>query len=76
VLGLRLDNIERLDLRLRPTDAALTDDEVEALLAARKQARAANDFAESDRIRDELVNAGVEVMDGDALGWDWKLNLA
>jgi cysteinyl-tRNA synthetase len=76
VLGLRLDNIERLDLRLRPTDAALTDEEVEALLAARQQARTAKDFAESDRIRDELVNAGVEVMDGDALGWDWKLNLA
>jgi cysteinyl-tRNA synthetase len=76
VLGLRLDNIERLDLRLRPVDAPLTEAEVEALLAARKDARAAKDFAESDRIRDELVNAGIEVMDGDALGWDWKLDLA
>ncbi|WP_293883147.1 cysteine--tRNA ligase [Sphingomonas sp.] len=75
VLGLRLDSIDRLDLRLRPVDAALTDDQVEALLAARKEARAAKDFVESDRIRDALVAAGIEVMDGDALGWDWKLDL-
>jgi cysteinyl-tRNA synthetase len=30
----------------------------------------------SDRIRDDLIAKGVEVMDGDPLGWDWKLNLA
>jgi cysteinyl-tRNA synthetase len=41
----------------------------------RKTARAAKDFATSDRIRDELAAAGVEVMDGDPLGWDWKIEL-
>ncbi|MEY4474112.1 MAG: hypothetical protein RL671_2416, partial [Pseudomonadota bacterium] len=39
----------------------------------RKDARAAKDFATSDRLRDELAAQGVEVMDGDPLGWDWKL---
>ena len=41
----------------------------------RKAARAAKDFTTSDRIRDELAAAGVEVMDGDPLGWDWKLSV-
>ena len=39
----------------------------------RRDARAAKDFGTSDAIRDELAAAGVEVMDGDPLGWDWKL---
>ncbi|MFP5238704.1 MAG: cysteine--tRNA ligase [Acidobacteriota bacterium] len=44
---------------------------VEALLAARKQARADKDFAESDRIRDELAAMGVEVKDTPAGAvWD------
>ena len=40
----------------------------------RKEARAAKDFATSDKLRDELIAAGVEVMDGDPLGWDWRLD--
>jgi cyanophycinase-like exopeptidase len=36
---------------------------VEALLHVRAQARAARDFSTSDRIRDQLVAAGVEVRD-------------
>ena len=28
-----------------------------------------------DRIRADLIAAGVEVMDGDPLGWDWKLDI-
>ena len=43
-------------------------------LARRKEARAEKDFAASDAIRDELIAAGVEVMDGDPLGWDWRLD--
>ena len=31
--------------------------------------------AESDAIRDDLIAKGVEVMDGDPLGWDWKLDI-
>ena len=37
--------------------------------------RAAKDFAKSDAIRDDLIAKGVEVMDGDPLGWDWKLDV-
>jgi cysteinyl-tRNA synthetase len=48
--------------------------EVEAAIARRKEARAAKDFAASDAIRDELAAQGVEVMDGDPLGWEWKLS--
>jgi cysteinyl-tRNA synthetase len=42
-------------------------------VAERKQARVEKDFARSDALRDELAAQGVEVMDGDPLGWDWKL---
>ena len=73
VLGLGLGRLDRTDLRLRPVAAAITEAEIEASLAARKEARAAKDFGTSDRLRDELAAQGVEVMDGDPLGWDWKL---
>ena len=73
VLGLNLLNLTRAELRIRPKDAAITDAEIEAALAERKAARAAKDFARSDALRDELSAKGVEVMDGDPLGWEWKL---
>jgi cysteinyl-tRNA synthetase len=73
VLGLNLLSLTRADLRIRPKSATITEAEIEAALAARKEARAAKDFAKSDRLRDELAAHGVEVMDGDPLGWDWKL---
>jgi cysteinyl-tRNA synthetase len=73
VLGFDLLNLSRFDLRVRPKDAALGTEEIEEMLATRKTARAAQDFAASDAIRDELVAKGVEVMDGDPLRWDWKL---
>ncbi len=44
---------------------------VEALLRVRAEARAARDFATSDRIRDQLAAAGVEVRDTpDGALWD------
>jgi cysteinyl-tRNA synthetase len=43
---------------------------VDVALAARTRARARGDFAESDRIRDELRAAGIEVEDG-ASGTRW-----
>lgn len=73
ILGLNLLTLARADLRLRPKSAAITEHEIEAALERRKEARAAKDFATSDAIRDELAAKGVEVMDGDPLGWDWKL---
>jgi cysteinyl-tRNA synthetase len=73
VLGLDLGRLARADLRLRPTDAKIAEADVERALARRNEARAAKDFARSDAIRDELAGQGVEVMDGDPLGWEWKL---
>jgi cysteinyl-tRNA synthetase len=73
VLGLGLMGLTRTDLRIRPITATITEAQIEAALARRKEARAAKDFAASDAIRDELTAAGVEVMDGDPLGWEWKL---
>ena len=73
VMGLSAVSLTRKDLRLRPKSATITEDEIEAQLARRKDARAAKDFATSDAIRDALTARGVEVMDGDPLGWDWVL---
>jgi len=74
-LGLENANLTRTDLRIRPKLANITEAEIETALAARKEARAAKDFAKSDAIRDDLIAKGVEVMDGDPLGWDWKLDV-
>src|SRR5690606_21545395 len=62
VLGLDLLTIDRAALRVRPKAATITEDEIEAILARREDARAAKDFAASDALRDELGAAGVEVM--------------
>jgi cysteinyl-tRNA synthetase len=75
VLGLEIQSLTRQDLRIRPKAAIITEAEIETALAARKEARAAKDFAKSDAIRDDLIAKGVEVMDGDPLGWDWKLDV-
>jgi cysteinyl-tRNA synthetase len=72
VLGLELATLNRADLRVRPATAVVTEADIGARLAERKKARTKKDFARSDAIRDELAAVGVEVMDGDPLGWDWK----
>ena len=46
--------------------------EVEALIAARLQARADKNWAESDRIRDQLTSMGVVLEDGKG-GTTWRL---
>ncbi len=75
VLGLNVLVVNRTDLRIRPKAAVITEAEIETALVARKEARAEKDFAKSDAIRDDLIAKGVEVMDGDPLGWDWKLDI-
>jgi len=72
VLGLRLAELTREELRVQPKGATITPEAIADLLVERKEARVVKDFQCSDRIRDDLVAAGVEVMDGDPLGWDWK----
>lgn len=75
VLGLRLTELTREELRVRPANATLTPGEIADQLVERQQARVVKDFQRSDMIRDGLAAAGVEVMDGDPLGWDWKPQL-
>jgi cysteinyl-tRNA synthetase len=49
----------------------LSDDEIDALIARRLAARAARDWAEADRIRNDLEQQGVVLEDG-AGGTSWR----
>ncbi|MGB7655252.1 MAG: cysteine--tRNA ligase [Novosphingobium sp.] len=73
VLGFGLMTLDRHDLRLRPIAAELTEQHIEASIAFRKELRAQQNYPALDRNREDLTAQGVEVMDGDPLGWDWKL---
>ena len=44
-------------------EAASADPEIDALVAARTQAKKEKNFAEADRIRDELKARGIEIID-------------
>jgi cysteinyl-tRNA synthetase len=59
ILGLRLDEIEPTDAN---AEVELADHE-RVLIAARAAARAAKDWAEADRLRDELADLGITVAD-------------
>lgn len=72
VLGLGLLDLDRRTLSVRPEEAALSDAQVDTLLDERQKARAARDFAAADAARDLLKAAGVEIMDGDPLRWEWR----
>jgi len=52
--------------------AEIDPDLIEALIAKRIEARQARDFAEADRLRDEIVAMGVEIMDSPD-GTTWKV---
>ena len=52
-------------------DQSGSDPRIDALVAERQAARAAKDFATSDRIRDELAAEGIEVVDT-ASGSTWR----
>ena len=52
----------------------LKKNDIEAQLDSRKTARAAKDWAASDRIRDELAEQGILVMDTPA-GMEWRVRL-
>jgi cysteinyl-tRNA synthetase len=75
VLGLQLSSLTRKQLRVRPAGAAIDEKAIEAKLDQRQQAKAEKDFAAADAIRDELTAKGVELMDGDPLRWDWRIEI-
>ena len=54
---------ELLDQPAKAIPAGLSEDEIDILIASRLAARKQKDWAESDRIRDELVAMGIQLMD-------------
>jgi cysteinyl-tRNA synthetase len=62
MLGLLQDNAEAF-LKGAATAQGLSDPEIEALIAQRNAARAGKDWAEADRIRDQLQENGVVLED-------------
>ena len=54
-----------------PGDESSLDAEIETLIEARNQARARRDFAESDRLRDELVSRGI-ILEDTSAGTRWR----
>ena len=67
--------LKRSALRVRPMDATADDSEIEAMLDQRQQAKSEKDFATADAIRDDLTAKGVELMDGDPLRWEWRIEI-
>ncbi len=70
VLGILQADAEEY-LRGGVANGGLADVEIESLIERRMAARAARDWAEADRIRDELSAAGVLLEDG-ANGTTWR----
>ncbi|MDO5399842.1 MAG: cysteine--tRNA ligase [Eubacteriales bacterium] len=64
VLSLNLlSAAENLQKKQAQEAAASADPEIDALVAARTEAKKAKNFAEADRIRDELKARGIEIID-------------
>jgi cysteinyl-tRNA synthetase len=61
------------DFLRRGMDESIDAAHIEALIAAREQARADKHWAEADRIRDELAALHVVVEDGARGGSGWRI---
>jgi cysteinyl-tRNA synthetase len=74
-LGAILGILQRApeDFLRRGMDAGVDAEHIEALIAAREQARADKNWAEADRIRDELAALHVVVEDGARGGSGWRI---
>ena len=71
VLGLLQADPEDYFKQAPAQEDGLSEDEIEALILQRTQARADKNWAESDRIRDELAEKGV-VLDDSKGGTSWR----
>jgi cysteinyl-tRNA synthetase len=60
------DGVLGLDLEREALSGWAPTDEMRSLMAERDEARAAQDYAASDALRDRLVAMGLEVMDSAA----------
>ena len=64
VLSLNLlEAAKKLQAQQQEEEAASSDPEIDALVVARTAAKKAKNFAEADRIRDELKARGIEIID-------------
>ncbi|NEV61513.1 cysteine--tRNA ligase [Thiorhodococcus minor] len=70
VLGI-LQSDPEVFLRGESTSDGLSDAEIDALIEQRRAARAAKNWAEADRVRDQLTQAGIILEDG-ASGTTWR----
>ncbi len=72
VLGILQDDPERYLKGGEPgADGGLRDEEIDAMIQQRIDARVSKDWAEADRIRDALQEAGILLEDG-AQGTTWR----
>ena len=69
VLGLLQQNPEAFFQA--DTGSELTAEDIEAMIQARADARKAKDFAEADRIRDDLLEKGI-ILDDSREGTTWR----
>ncbi len=70
-LGLDLEEVN-LNRLFRAARDAVSDEDIHRAIEARKAARTAKNFAESDRIRDELLAKGIVLKDGPQ-GTTWEV---
>ena len=71
VLGLNLLEAAKKHRDAQPKEEYGSDPEIDALVAARAEAKKAKNWAEADRIRDELKAQGIEIIDTPQ-GAKWK----
>ena len=58
-----IEAAQKLQMKQAEEEAANADPEIDALVAERTAAKKAKNFAEADRIHDELKARGIEIID-------------
>ncbi|WP_446654285.1 cysteine--tRNA ligase [Blastomonas sp.] len=75
VLGFGLMDLSRDALRIRPQGRSIDEAAIQEMLEDRKEAKAEGNYSAADAIRESLALLGVSVMDGDPLGWEWRIEV-